>query len=99
MSQVASTSADSQEKTSELVNAVVQQPKTQRFQLANQAFDVRMVGTLEDPWFVAKDIGKVLGIHEMKDHLRNYKKGTEKGEGGLQSTAQPQSQAFTLISV
>jgi hypothetical protein len=49
MSQVASTSAGSQEETLQLVNAAVQQPKTQRFQLANQAFDVRMVGTLEDP--------------------------------------------------
>ena len=60
-------------------DVVVQQAKMQEFQLAGRTFNVRSIGTEEEPWFVAADIGKVLGIEKMSHHLGNYKEGTEKG--------------------
>ena len=58
---------------------VVQQAKTQEFQLGTQKHVVRILGTEEEPWFVAADIGKVLGMERVSQHLGNYKEGTEKG--------------------
>ena len=59
-------------------DVVLHQAKTQEFELGTQKHKVRMVGTEEDPWFVAEDIGKVLGVNQIGDYLKSYKKVTEK---------------------
>ena len=49
-----------------------------------------VLGSDEEPWFVAADIGKVLGIKHMGEYLKGNKDGSEKGEedvltpGGVQ---------------
>ena len=78
MSQVAAGPSDHSQEKNGNENAVVQ-ARTQTFQLGTQNHKIRMVGTIEDPWFVAADIGKVLGIEKMAQHLKNYKDDTEKG--------------------
>jgi hypothetical protein len=52
---------------------------TKSFTLGQTEYNIRIIGTEDDPWFVAADIGRVLGIERIKDQLGSYKKGTEKG--------------------
>ena len=55
--------------------------RTQTFTIGDKEHQIRIIGTDEDPWFVAADIGKVLGIQKMSHHLPNYKEGSERGVG------------------
>lgn len=53
--------------------------RTKTFALGQLRHQVRITGTNENPWFVAKDIGAALGVKNMREALSNYKEGTEKG--------------------
>jgi prophage antirepressor-like protein len=81
MSQVAGPSDHDQENNVH-ENALVG-ARTQYFQLGTQNHKVRVLGTHEDPWFVAEDIGRVLGVQNMRDSLKNYRKGKERDVGDV----------------
>jgi len=55
---------------------------TKSFILGETEHHVRIIGTEDDPWFVAADIGKVLGIDKMAHHLSNYNEFSERGVEG-----------------
>ena len=84
MSKIVSTSSMSQENNvSE--NAAVVQVKTQSFSLGQKKYEIRILGSDEDMWFVADDVGRVLGMNNMAANLKNYRDGTEKGLGDVKT--------------
>jgi prophage antirepressor-like protein len=59
--------------------------RTKTFNLGSTEHQVRILGSNEELWFVASDLGKVLGIVSIKDQLKGYEDGTEKGEGDIRT--------------
>jgi len=53
--------------------------RKQTFALGPNQHQIRIAGPNENLWFVAKDVGDALGIKNMRDALKNYKDGKEKG--------------------
>ena len=41
-----------------------------KFQVGEEIYDLKLIGTFVEPWFCGKDICRILGLNDMKQALQ-----------------------------